>query len=39
MKIELKEILIKDLIQGYENNQEEGVSGFNGKLDIRPKCI
>jgi hypothetical protein len=37
MKIELKEILIKDLIQGYENNQEEGVSGFNGKLDIRPK--
>ena len=36
MKIELKEIAIKDLFNGYEDNQENGVVGFGGKLDIRP---
>ncbi len=36
MKIELKEITIRDLINGYEDNQEEGVVAFNGKLDVRP---
>jgi hypothetical protein len=37
MKIELQKIKIKDLINNYKNNQEEWVSWFNWKLDIRPK--
>lgn len=36
MKIELKEILIRDLIKNYKDKNEEGVIGYNGKLDIRP---
>jgi hypothetical protein len=36
MKIELKEITIRELREGYEDNQENGVVGFGGKLDIRP---
>jgi hypothetical protein len=37
MKIELHEILIKDIVDGYVDNQEEGVYGYGGKLNIRPK--
>lgn len=37
MKIELKEILIKDVANGYINDNEEGVVGYDGKLNIRPK--
>lgn len=39
MKIELKEISIRDLVEGYEDKsiKEEGIIGFNSKLDIRPK--
>lgn len=36
MKIELKEISIRELTKGYEDNDEAGVTGFDGKLDIRP---
>ena len=36
MNIELKEITIRELINGFEDNEENGVVGFNGKLDIRP---
>ncbi len=36
MKIELKEITVRDLAKGYQDNAEEGVVGYNGKLDIRP---
>lgn len=36
MKIELKEITVRDLSDGYEDNAEGGVVGFGGKLDIRP---
>ena len=36
MKIELKKITVKELTTGYVDNAEEGVLGFNGKLDIRP---
>ena len=36
MKIELRKITIRDLAEGYEDNEEGGVRGFNGKLDIRP---
>jgi len=37
MKIELKEILIKDVAKNYVDSAEEGVVGFDGKLNIRPK--
>ena len=36
MKIKLKEITIRELTTGYEDNEHEGVIGYNGKLDIRP---
>jgi len=36
MDIELKEISVRDLTQNYEDNEENGVIGFSGKLDIRP---
>lgn len=36
MKIELKEITIKELSNGYQDNNENGVVGFDGNLDIRP---
>lgn len=37
MKIELKEISIKDVAKNYVDSAEEGVVGFDGKLNIRPK--
>jgi len=37
MKIDLHQIPVSELIAGYKNNDEEGVVGFNGKLNIRPK--
>lgn len=37
MKIELKKIPVRDLVNGYINNDEEGVIGYDGKLNIRPK--
>jgi len=37
MNIELKEITIREVVNGYINNDEEGVVGYNGKLNIRPK--
>ena len=36
MKIEHKEITVKELSKGYVDNAEEGVLGYDGKLDIRP---
>ena len=36
MKIQLKEITVRELTNGYEDNADEGVVGFGGKLDIRP---
>ena len=36
MKIELKEISIRELTQGYQDNNENGVFGFSGRLNIRP---
>ena len=36
MKIELKEISIRELTARYVDNQEDGVRGYGGKLDIRP---
>ncbi len=36
MKIEFKEITVRELTDGYEDNDEAGVIGYGGKLDIRP---
>lgn len=36
MNIELKEIIVRELTQDYEDNEDNGVIGFGGKLDIRP---
>ncbi|MEY3197581.1 MAG: hypothetical protein RL023_106 [Candidatus Parcubacteria bacterium] len=37
MNIQLHEITIRDLTEGYKNNNEEGVVGYHGTLNIRPK--
>ena len=37
MKIELKEITIRDLTAGYKDSIEDGVTAFGGNLDVRPK--
>lgn len=36
MKIELKEISIREIYDGYKDDKENGVVGFGGKLNIRP---
>jgi len=36
MKIQLKEVPIRELVAGYKDDGEGGVVGFGGKLDIRP---
>jgi len=36
MNITLKEITVRELVEGFEDNEEAGIVGFNGKLDIRP---
>ena len=37
MKIELNEITVRDVAENYVDNAEEGVTGYNGRLNIRPK--
>lgn len=37
MKIELHTIKVRDLIAGFADKGEDGVVGYHGKLDIRPK--
>ena len=37
MKIELNEITIEDIAKHYIDNAEAGVTGYDGKLNIRPK--
>ena len=36
MKIQLKEITVRELTKDFEDNAEAGVVGYGGKLDIRP---
>lgn len=36
MKIELQEITVEKLFDGFADNAEAGVVGYGGKLDIRP---
>jgi hypothetical protein len=37
MKIKLHEITVREVAEKYVDNDEEGVIGYNGKLNIRPK--
>lgn len=37
MEIELHHIKVRDLVEGYTNDLEEGVRAYGGRLDIRPK--
>ena len=37
MKIDLHKISVRELVKDYSNSDEEGVKGYGGKLDIRPK--
>ena len=36
MKIELHEIKIEEIVKNYTDNAEQGVTGYDGKLNIRP---
>ena len=36
MEIELKEITVRELTNGYEDNDELGVRAYGGQLDVRP---
>ncbi len=36
MNITEQKITIRELVEGYQDKQEEGVVGYGGKLDIRP---
>lgn len=36
MNIELKEITVRELTNGYKDNNDDGVVGYGGQLDIRP---
>ena len=37
MKIELHQIKVRDLVSDYKDSDEEGVVGYHGMLNIRPK--
>ena len=37
MKIELKKVTVRDVSEDFVDNDEQGVFGFKGKLNIRPK--
>lgn len=36
LKIEEKKVTVKEITDGYVNNDEQGIRGYNGLLDIRP---
>lgn len=36
MKIELREVTVRELVKGYSDDGEGGVVGYDGALDIRP---
>src|SRR5205085_5608074 len=36
MDIKLQEITVRELTEGYQDNNEAGVVGYGGTLDIRP---
>ena len=37
MKIELHKISVREVVAGYKDSAEKGVTAYNGKLDIRPE--
>jgi uncharacterized protein with ParB-like and HNH nuclease domain len=37
MQIKLYEIAVSEITNGYQNSDEEGVVGYGGLLNIRPK--
>ena len=37
MKVELNEITVREVVANYVDNAEDGVIGYDGKLNIRPK--
>ena len=36
MTIEKREVTVREITRGYVNNDEQGVRGYDGLLDIRP---
>ncbi len=36
MKIELLDLTVQELVEDYNDDDEGGVTGYGGKLDIRP---
>lgn len=36
MEVKLKELTVRELVEDYQDNSEEGISGYDGRLDIRP---
>ena len=37
MDVELREIPVREVLNGYVNNGDDGVVGYGGRLNIRPK--
>lgn len=37
MRIELKKVTVREVAENYRDNNEDGVVGYDGKLNIRPK--
>jgi len=37
VKIDLKKVTVRDVAEDYRDNDEDGVVGYGGKLNIRPK--
>ncbi len=37
MKVELRRVTVRGLVAGYKDTAEEGVYGYEGRLNIRPK--
>ena len=36
MQIELHKITVRELTAGYQDNNENGVRAYGGRLDVRP---
>jgi len=36
MEIRLQEVTVRELVKGYKDDDEGGVTGYGGRLDIRP---
>ena len=36
MTIKQIDVTVRDIVDGYVDNEEQGVRGYGGKLDIRP---